>query len=190
MAPEYFPRLCFFATAVSDGDFVLDPGRPYEKQSYLNRARLRTPDGWQWITVPVIGRQVGIPVRDVEIDNTVPWRKKHLRAFQYNYRSTPYFEAFEDRIVEFFDKEWRLLGDATVASVELTCELLGLRGPIPSSGRLGDSGSKRTIPESVSKIRYRQNFEGFEAGMSVLDAFFNLGYETTELIRKASALIG
>ena len=172
----------------------------YSRQSFENRARLRTPDGWQWITIPLKGGQRGRPIVQIEIDNTVPWRGKHLRALQYNYRTSPYFEAFEDRFEAFFERDWRTLGAVTVASIQLVSDLLEL--PVPgvlSDSPPSDPNTPELILESDRPIEgahtlqfrtepYVQNFAGFEPGMSVLDALFNLGFDTIELIRNCSTI--
>lgn len=172
MSPEYFPRLDFFRQLLAG--VPVDPTHPYTRQSFMNRTRLRTPDGWQWLTVPVVGRQRGVPISQVVIDNSVPWRGKHLRAFQYNYRSTPYFEAYEDRFVEFFEREWDTLGPLVVASIDLSQDLIGPLPPV---------GPQQPVTEpQPTDTTYVQNFPGFVPNLSVLDAFFNLGPAARDLI--------
>jgi hypothetical protein len=192
--PDYFPGLPFWALAVHCEQVVVADTFEYSRQSFQNRARLRTPDGWQWITIPLKGGQRGRPIAEAEIDNTVPWRGKHLRSLQYNYRTSPYFEAFEDRFEAFYDRDWATLGSVSVASVRLVCDLLELPGPVVLSeqGKL-DPESPELILESDRPLEgasvlafdpevYHQNFAGFEPGMSVLDALFNVGFETLDLI--------
>ena len=197
--PEYFPGLPFWALALECDRVILADTFQYSRQSLQNRARLRTPDGWQWITIPVIGRQHRRPINEVEIDNTVPWRGKHLRALQYNYRTTPYFEAFEDRFEAFFDRDWLTLGSVSVASIRLVCEILDIPKmlvqsegghPAPDSLELILDTDRpvdgATMLHFESEV-YRQNFGGFEPEMSILDPVFNLGSETLDLLRRGTA---
>jgi hypothetical protein len=179
--PEYFPTLPFWAEFLSEDEFAVSDGFQYSRQSLQNRTRLRTPDGWQWITIPVKGGQHGRAIREMEIDNSVPWMGKHLRALQYNYRTSPYFEAFEDRFKSFFDREWLMLGDVAIESIRLACELLQIDPPTVKEQAEGGEPISRT---SFRSPVYRQNFDGFESGMSVLDTFFNQGFETERLIRQ------
>ena len=196
--PEYFPGLPFWALALECDQVILADTFQYSRQSFQNRAKLRTPVGWQWITIPVKGRQHGLPINEVEIDNTVPWRGKHLRALQYNYRTSPYFEAFEDRFEAFFDRDWYTLGSVSVASIRLVCKILGLRKPgAMSDGSRPDPDSRELILHSDLDVEgarilkfepepYPQNFGGFEPGLSVLDAVFNHGHGSIALISAAS----
>jgi len=192
--PEYFPALPFWALVLKCDRVILADTIQYSRQSFQNRARLKTPDGWQWITIPLKGGQRGRPIAEVEIDNTVPWRGKHLRALQYNYRSTPYFEAFEDRFEMFFERDWQTLGSLSVGSIRLVCEILEIREPfVQSEGGRPAENSRELILDSDRPVEgaktlqfesqtYRQNFEGFEPGLSILDALFNLGFETLDLL--------
>ena len=192
--PEYFPGLPFWALVLRCDTVLLGDEFQYSRQSFQNRARLRTPDGWQWITVPLKGGQQRRPIIEVEIDNTVPWRGKHFRALMYNYRSTPFFEAYEDRFEDFFARDWLTLGPLTVASIRLVAELLDLPPPgTQSDGSLATSGSRELILDSDRPVDgavnlkfeerpYRQNFAGFESGMSILDLFFNYGPESRTIL--------
>ncbi len=79
-APEYFPSLSYVALMSSVDQFYADVGLQYSRQSFQNRARIRTPDGSQWITVPVCGRQYGLPIRETKIDYRDNWVRKHLNC--------------------------------------------------------------------------------------------------------------
>jgi hypothetical protein len=193
-SPEYFPSLDFWALMLASDSFEISDHLVYERQSFQNRSKLRTPDGWQWISVPLKGGQRGRTIAATEIDNTAPWARKHLRAMQYNYRSSPYFEACEDQFESFFSNEWVTLGALTIASIELMCSLIGL--PVPPFRRAGGGEEIRSslvlqrdrqmagsILLHFDHPTYQQNFDGFVAGLSGLDAFFNSGPATIELIR-------
>ena len=196
--PEYFPPLPFWALMLRTAPFCLDDTFQYSRQSNQNRAKLRNPEGWQWITVPLKGKQHGRAIKDVEIDNSVPWRGKHFRALIFNYRSSPYFEYYEPAFIELYEKEWIYLGDLTMATVHMVCGLLGLPKPEPSSVLNLDTATEmdellldsdnptasgpRLVFEEPS---YQQNFEGFEPGMSVLDLLFNYGPQTIGIISDA-----
>lgn len=199
--PEYFPGLPFWAVMMHCERFVLADTFQYTRQSFQNRTKLRNPNGWQWLTVPLKGGQRGRAIAETEIDNTVPWRGKHLRALSFNYRSAPYFEYYEDRLVDFFEREWKRLGTLTVASVALVAHFLSLPSPeLLSSidedflGSESDELLLESDPPDLEGVRlrfrdphYDQNFDGFEAGMSVLDLLFNHGPNAKSILLDAAA---
>jgi len=194
--PEYFPTLPFWALMLRCERLMLADTFQYSRQSFQNRARIRNPEGWQWITIPLKGRQRGLAIRDVEIDNTVPWRGKHFRALSYNYRSTPYFEFFEEPVSQLFERDWTYLGELTIASIALVAEMMHLNPPEKYDGddvsREGASAQELLLESDepglpglrlcYAEPDYEQNFEGFEPGLSILDLLFNHGPEAKGII--------
>lgn len=208
--PEYFPRPAWFALMASVDTFVVADTFQYSRQSYQNRARLRTPDGVHWISIPLRGGQHGRPIAAVEIDPRRDWPGKHRRAFEYNYRSTPFFEYYEPDFVPLFRREWTHLAALTGATIRLLHRLLGLTTELvfasalpgvpatPAAVReaLGGPGllspedaapyDRRSVPDvAVFRYRtpaYRQNFPGFEPDVSVVDLLFNYGPEATGIL--------
>lgn len=207
--PEYWPRPEFFALMDQAEAFVVADTFQYSRQSHQNRAPLRTPDGWQWISIPLKGRQHGLPISEVEIRGKHRWIRKHWRALHFNYRTTPFFEFYEPRLRPLFEDEWQELRELTVASIELTRDLLGIHTPLVYASRLeGTPSGLESVMHRVGRedlivpleslsvdaplasavlqfdaLRYRQNFEGFEPGMSALDLLFNYGPESLAIIR-------
>lgn len=212
--PEYWPSPLMIALADAADRLVLGDTLQYSRQSYQNRTRLRTPDGWQWITIPLKGGQHGRPIGEVEIRHRHAWMGKHWRALHFNYRRTPYFEFYEPRLRPFFEESWGTLGDLTCRSVEVIADVLGITTPIERASQIGDApatvpaileacGSDRLLTGSdtagideafapdvrvlrLGPMQYRQNFDGFEAGMSALDLLFNYGPESLSMIRRAA----
>jgi len=209
--PEYFPRLAYFALLDRVDTFVLADTFQYSRQSYQNRARLRTPQGWQWISVPLAGGQHGRPIHGIEIEGSAAWIKKHGRAFMFNYRSTAYYEYYEAEFEDFFKQQWLSLGDLTCASVALICKLLNVQTDVRRASEMEEHPAGMSevlrvngadalfVPASVAahdrpatdKVRvvryihpqYRQNFAGFEAGMSMVDLLYNYGPEAMAIAR-------
>jgi hypothetical protein len=212
--PEYFPRCAFVGLLSQVDHFVLADTLQYSRQSFQNRSKLRNPNGWQWISISLAAHQHGRPICDVEIDTGTRWREKHWRAFMYNYRSTLYFEYFEDGFQPFFEQEWERLGPCTCRSVELTAALFdldtritrasSLPGAPRSLGALWEAvgGGPLLTPEHAAEHdadavpdvhvyhfdppQYRQNFEGFKPGMSALDLLFNSGPQGLRTIRESA----
>ena len=94
VTPEYFPRLETLLPILREERAVWRADRPFSRQGWQNRTRLRNPDGWQWITVPVEHGQLGQSIAITRIAYHDGWRKRHLKAFQYNYSSSPFYEHY------------------------------------------------------------------------------------------------
>jgi hypothetical protein len=137
--PEYFPNAAYLALLMHVDHFVLADTFQYSHKSLHNRARLRNPQGWQWVTVPLRGTQHHRAIREVEISDRRKWPRSHWRAFMYNYRSTMYFEFFEDDLAPIFEKRWERLGPLTCATTELLAEFLELETTLVRASDLDDA---------------------------------------------------
>jgi hypothetical protein len=136
LPPDYFPRLPVMALVQAADRVVLADTLPYRRRSFQSRARLRNPNGWQWISLPLTAHPAGTPIARVGLDPDAPDLAKHARAFAYNYRTTPYFEFFEDRFLPLFDQPWRRLGPLTCTTTELLADLMGLDTPLVRASAL------------------------------------------------------
>jgi len=206
--PEYFPRLSYTALIQHVDHFVLADTFPYRRQSFQDRSKLRSPQGWHWISIPVFGKREGAPICEVELKTEGRWREKHWRSFLYNYRTTMYFEFFETSFRPFFDRSWTQLGPCACRSVEILADLFGLRTTVTRASELdGTPGDLQGIlratdadvlattdreqsvsteaevhPLTYEHPTYHQNFEGFEPGLSAADLVFNYGREARRLL--------
>jgi len=215
--PEYFPRLCYVALLQHVDHFILADTFPYRRQSFQNRSKLRSPQGWHWITVPVFGQRDGAPIREVEIKTEERWLEKHWRSFLYNYRTTMYFEFFEDSFRPFFERPWERVSPCICRSVELLADLFGLSTTVTRASELdgapdslpavvqaveedalvlSEETTAYELPESIVTHRftyehptYRQNFEGFEAGMTAADLVFNYGREAQRILASGAKIM-
>lgn len=209
--PEYWPRLSYLAHLIAADRFVIADTFQYSRQSFQNRAKLRTPQGRQWISIPLMGGQHGRPIREVEIENRTIWQRSHWRAFEFNYRSTPFFEYYEPSLRPLYEGPFSHLADLTVATVELLCRLFQIDTPVAKASELsgqpvGPGGvltcypGERLLTHEEAHVHdlavdpealtfrfvepvYRQNFEGFEPGLSALDLLFNYGPDAAQILR-------
>lgn len=216
--PEYFPRLAYCALFFRSDRFVVADTFPYSRQSFQNRARLRTPShagkAWQWLTVPTRSGTRDGPIREAAPADD-RWADQHRRALATNYRTAPYFDHYAPALFDLLGRPWPTLGALTAATVRWTHRSLRapshlmLASELPAApadlaGVLRSVEPERlvTLPESaasdrataeavgvdVGVLRYveqerRQNFPGFEPGLSALDLLMNYGPEAAGVLQ-------
>jgi len=44
--------------------------------------------------------------KDVLLDDTYPWQRQHWRTLETAYRTSPFFEFFEDDLAPLFEKKF------------------------------------------------------------------------------------
>ncbi len=73
-------------------EFILYDDMQYTRRDWRNRNKIKTPQGEQWLTVPVkVKGKYDQKIRDTEIDGT-DWASAHWKSISQNYRKTPYFK--------------------------------------------------------------------------------------------------
>ncbi len=91
--PAYLPWLGYFDKIARSDIFVYLDAVQFEKNSFINRNKIKTPQGPQWLTVPVKTKgHINATLRDTLIDDEQPWRSKHLKSIEMNYRKAPHFK--------------------------------------------------------------------------------------------------
>lgn len=142
--PSYLPWLGYFhRIAVSDLHIVLDHVQ-FEKNSFTNRNKMRTNDGWQWLTVPVRtkGQFGSLEIKQIEIEAASNWAKKHLAAIRQHYSKAPFFPIHSPFFEETFQQPWIRLDDLLWRTTHYLLEALGIRTPLLRSSEMKPQGHK------------------------------------------------
>ncbi len=85
--PAYLPWLGYFDRIhASDIHVILDHVQ-FEKNSFVNRNKIRTPQGQMWLTIPLAtkGKFNNLPINQLSVANQNKWCSKHLKSIQANY---------------------------------------------------------------------------------------------------------
>ncbi len=104
--------------------FVLCDTDRLSRKDFLTRNKVETPNGPVWLTVPVTGSREQ-RIRDVRIDNTKPWRRKHWQTLEHSYRKSPHWERY--KVMEaFYRMEWQTLARLNEAIIRWLLAMYGL----------------------------------------------------------------
>jgi hypothetical protein len=122
--PQYLPWLGYFDKIRRADTFCYLDNVQYKKNDWQNRNRIKTSQGWQWITVPV-RYQFPEKICEVTINPTVKWRKKHLQALVTNYRRAPFYKNYIDIYEQIYSKDWEYLADLNIEFIERLKDALG-----------------------------------------------------------------
>ncbi len=124
--PQYLPWLGYFDKMDQADVFVFLDTVQYKKNEWQNRNRIKTPTGWQWLTVPV---HVHFPqtILETRIDASAPWRRKHLQALQVHYGKAPFFSRSFPLLEELVRDELTSLADLNATVAEGLARVLGMR---------------------------------------------------------------
>ena len=134
--PHYLPWIGYLAKVDRADCFVYLDTVQFEKNGWQNRNRIKTPQGIQWLTVPVRHR-FGQAIAEVAIAEDRDWARKHRQALLTHYGNAPHFAGVWPTLETLYGASWERLADLAVASAECLAGLLGIHRPTARSSALG-----------------------------------------------------
>ncbi|MCM8819267.1 MAG: WbqC family protein [Candidatus Omnitrophica bacterium] len=141
--PQYLPWLGYFHKIANSDCFVFLDCVQYKKREFQNRNRIRTKDGWVWLTVPVISKdKENQLICQVKINNDFPWQRKHLNSIKLSYKEAPYFFSYIGFFEEVYSKKWLNLIDLNLAIINFLLEKFSIKTPIKFLSQLNIKSTK------------------------------------------------
>ncbi|EDT04617.1 WbqC-like family protein [Burkholderia ambifaria IOP40-10] len=91
---NYIPWKGYFDLIAATDEFILYDDAQYTRRDWRNRNQIKTPQGVQWLTVPVrVKGRYHQSIRETEIDGT-DWAEQHWTRLRQNYARAPHFARY------------------------------------------------------------------------------------------------
>lgn len=170
--PTYLPWLGYFDLIDQVDTFVILDTVQFEKQSWQQRNRIKTPTGLMWLTVPVAFRgRLGQRIEEVEIRDAEFWRK-HLRGIEVNYGRAPFFAEYFPQISSMLDdcRPGRLLVDLNLRLLGWFLQMFEIRTPVVRASSLAQEGKRSELLANICrKLGARQYVSPLGSAEYLLD---------------------
>ena len=217
----YFPPVSYFAAMAQEmsglinrrGDgssLELSPSVVYieacenfQKQSYRNRCRFYGADGVQTLSFPIKheGGTHKIPISEIKIDYKTPWVQQHQRAIVSAYRTSAYFEYYQDELFAILEHGYERLFDLNLALIKFFIDKIGLKVDLRlTDDFVANPAGVEDLREVIHPKRentilsdlelekpYFQVFSqkhGFQSDLSIMDLLFNEGPDSIIYLKK------
>lgn len=129
---NYIPWKGYFDMIAAVDEFILYDDMQFTKNDWRNRNKIKTPNGVEWLTVPV-GQDINRRIRDVVIPDD-RWQKKHWRTLEANYRRATHFEEIAAWLAPMYLEEtYTHLSALNRAFIVAACNYLGINTKISNS---------------------------------------------------------
>jgi hypothetical protein len=135
--PQYLPWLGYFDKIDKADIFVLLDTVQFKKNEWQNRNKIKTAQGWQWLTVPVMYTYPQL-INEVTINNRVNWQHKHRQALLSNYKRAPHFDMVERILGEILSSSWDYISHLNIEAVKRLVTVLGIDTPLYIASELGE----------------------------------------------------
>ena len=195
--PSYFPSIAQMVAVSQCEELVFEAADNYQKQTYRNRAYIAHTNGKLLLNVPVKHSKDGTRQqrRMVEVDDSFPWQSQHWKSLQSAYRTSPFFEFYEDDLESLFTDPVSNLFDHNLNIFERICELIGLERTYvlteeyfkqPDQLDLRNLSLAKKGPEFNLEpyTQVLQAHHGFLPNLSVLDLIFNEGPSSLDYLER------
>ncbi|MBU1995662.1 MAG: WbqC family protein, partial [Candidatus Omnitrophica bacterium] len=155
MQPGYLPWLGFFELIDQCDQFVILDDVQYTKRDWRSRNKIRTKNGWIWLTVPILskGREEQL-IKDVEINNDISWNNDHLNSIKINYSKAPFFDKYIEFFETLYNQRWEHLIDLNMDIIYFLTKEINISTPfvLSSSLSISNLSKNQRIIEICKKL--------------------------------------
>lgn len=160
--PAYLPWLGYFEKIARSDVFVYLDTVQFEKNSFINRNRIKSTQGPLWLTIPV--RQKGhmsSTLQTLQIDEAQPWRDKHLKSIALNYRKAPGFAEKFAKLEQVYDRTAPTLAEFCWRQLQFWLNELEITTPVLRASQLPVMGKKS---ELILNLCLQQRADAYLSG--------------------------
>ena len=201
--PTYFPSISHFVAMAQSEKIVFEMEDNFQKQTNRNRTYIYSPNGIQRLNIPVKhSKQIHQKTKDVKIETDFDWQKQHFKSLEAAYRSSPFFEYFEDEIRPIFEKKHTFLMDLNFEAMDIVSKFLRMKFEYDATTEYFHEVDSNTVldfrtlangKKDDSKFEpYTQVFaekHGFLNNLSILDLLFNEGRYALEYLKSQKLIL-
>lgn len=185
----YLGNIAYYRQLMQYDEIFLEAKENFVKSTFRNRFEIANPEGVLVLSVPVLGgKHKKQAYLETKIAHEHKWLQNHWTSLCNCYRSSPYFEYFEDEFYEIFSKEYEYLFEWNKDLFELINKSmqLNLNYSLTEKFEKKPEGvddfrsfytpqKKGTLPKNFRYIQVFENKTGFLPNLSIIDLLFNYG---------------
>lgn len=132
---NYIPWKGYFDSIALADEFILYDDVQYTRRDWRNRNLIKTPQGLQWLTIPVeVKGKFFQKIKETQISDN-KWIHDHLKAIRLNYAKAEHFKEVFPLIESIYHKAEKFIYLSEINYLFLTeiCNYLNIHTPIKFS---------------------------------------------------------
>jgi hypothetical protein len=147
MQPTFMPWIGYFGLIDSVDQFVFLDNVQFDKRSWQQRNKIKTPNGPQWISVPVSskGKQAQL-IKDVQIsEGGKEFPDKLIRTIEQNYKKAEFFKEYADSILCIIQSNKDYLACLNIELIKFFCHQFSIKTLLSNASDLPVKGKKSAL---------------------------------------------
>lgn len=145
---NYIPWKGYFDLIAAVDEFILYDDMQYTRRDWRNRNKIKTPQGLQWLTVPVkVKGKYHQTIYETEIDGS-DWQANHWKSLNANYQRAQHADQVLSALEPLYlGKTFDHLSELNRTLIEWVCAYLGIETKITGSAdyQLVDGKTERLL---------------------------------------------
>lgn len=193
--PTYLPNIASYIVMAQSGACVFEICDSYQKQTYRNRCYIYGANGKLSLNIPVHYTQKNRQsTKEIQIENSSKWQSTHWKSIESAYKTSPFFEFYEDELKILFENPQEFLLDFNFECIAVINNCIGFEPVITytkqfcktnleSDYRFMVNARKESKIETNPYIQVFQEKHGLIMNLSILDLLFNEGPNTLNYLK-------
>ncbi len=121
----YFGPISYFAALIRTEKFRIEVHENFPKQTYRNRCYIQGANGKLRLAIPT--QHDGTrKIKDLKVSGEFNWQKEHFKSLVSAYKSSPYFEYYEDDLLPILERKEEFLLDLNLKTIDFISTKLKL----------------------------------------------------------------
>jgi hypothetical protein len=191
---QYLPCIEYFGVINQFEEIRLEVNENYQKQSYRNRCNVLSTNKIDSLVIPIAKLKHKEIIKDIKIDYSQDWVRRHLGAIKASYGKSPFFEYFYDYFRIIIEQKPDFLIDLNYDLLTVCLKLLKLKNKVVFSEnyeKIVEFDFRGKIHPKLNpneynfyhEYPYSQNFgEKFVPNLSIIDTLMCQGPKAKQII--------
>lgn len=197
--PTYFSPISQYVAITKSEEVIFEFEDNFQKQTYRNRCYIYSSNGKQLLNIPVkhLKNTSRKKTKDTLIENDFSWQSQHFKSLQSAYKSSPFFEYFEDDLAILFNRKYKYLLDLNIDTFLFVTDAIDTSQKFVKTLEYEISSEKNDFRHfsdakknhGISIPKYTQIFDekhGFIDNLSIIDLLFMEGGNTSSFLEDIS----